>query len=50
LCNTKIRKAEVINQARIANEPIQIFAPHTPILKDYEGLTQEIIKTLKKYE
>ena len=44
LCDTKIRKAEVINQARIANEPIQVFAPNSPILKDYENLAKEISK------
>src|SRR4051794_26337575 len=31
LCDAKIRKAEVINQSRIANEPLQVFAPHSPI-------------------
>jgi len=48
LLNTKIRKVEVINQARIANEPIQVFAPHSPVLKDYENLAEEINQMRKR--
>lgn len=48
LLNTKIRKAEVINQARIANEPIQVFASHLPVLEDYKNLAEEINQIRKK--
>ncbi|CAG8656898.1 1037_t:CDS:2, partial [Cetraspora pellucida] len=44
LCGAKIRKAEVINQSRIANEPLMAFAPHSPVIMDYERLGAEITK------
>jgi len=42
LLNTVLRKAEVINQARIANEPIQVYAPGSKASQDLEELTQEL--------
>ncbi|CAG8798648.1 13401_t:CDS:2, partial [Cetraspora pellucida] len=47
LCGAKIRKAEVINQSRIANEPLVVFAPHSPVIMDYERLGEEITKISK---
>jgi chromosome partitioning protein len=44
LLNTVLRKAEVINQARIANEPVQIYAPDSKASQDIEELTQELEK------
>jgi len=47
LLNITIHRAEVINQARIANEPIQIFAPQSKSIHDYQSLQKELDKVLQ---
>jgi len=44
LLKTVIRKAEIINQARIVNEPIQVFAPKSKAVKEYHQLVSELTK------
>lgn len=43
LLTTIISKAEVINQARIANEPVQVFAPQSKASKEYQQLGKELL-------
>lgn len=47
LLNTIIHRAEVINQARITNEPLPVFAPQSKSDKEYQTLTQELLTKLK---
>lgn len=47
LLNTIIHRSEVINQARITNEPIQVFAPKSKSTKEYQELNKEIIRLVK---
>lgn len=42
LLKTIIHRAEVINQARITNEPLQIFAPQSKSEKEYQTLAKEL--------
>ncbi|KLL02776.1 MAG: chromosome partitioning protein ParA [Mycoplasmataceae bacterium RV_VA103A] len=51
LLNTIIYRAEVINQARIAQEPLQIFAPRSKSVEEYKQLFKELISNglLTKY-
>lgn len=44
LLNTKIRKSESINQARIADEPIQIYDPQSNGTLDYKDLSLELMQ------
>jgi chromosome partitioning protein len=44
LLTTVISKAEVINQARIVNEPIAVFAPKSKVVKQYQQLVKEVIQ------
>jgi len=50
LLNTIIYRAEVINQARITNEPLQIFAPQSKSIQDYQNLTKELTNVLQTYD
>lgn len=50
LLNTIIHRAEIINQARIANEPLQIFASQNKSIQDYQNLTKELTNVLQKYD
>jgi chromosome partitioning protein len=43
LLKTKIRKTEAINQARIADEPIQVYDPQSNGTADYKELIAELI-------
>jgi chromosome partitioning protein len=40
---TKIRKTEAINQARISDEPIQLYDPHSNGATDYKELRLELM-------
>lgn len=42
LLQTIIHRAEVINQARITNQPIQVYAPNSKSDLEYKSLTKEI--------
>ena len=44
LLKTKIRKTEAINQARIADEPIQVYDPQSNGAADYKELIAELIQ------
>ena len=44
LFTSSISKAEVINQARIVNEPLALFAPRSKAAKQYQQLTKEILQ------
>lgn len=44
LLNTKIRKSESINQARIADEPIQVYDPQSNGTLDYKDLSLELMQ------
>lgn len=48
LLQTIIYRSEVINQARIANEPLQIYAPNNKSCQDYQNLQKELIKVIQK--
>src|SRR4051812_44213249 len=50
LLSTVIHRAEVINQARIANEPIQVYAPNSKSCLDYQNLARELIIVIQKYD
>lgn len=43
LLNSIIYRAEVINQSRIAQEPLQIFAPQSKSVEEYKKLFEELI-------
>ncbi|WNE40693.1 MAG: Sporulation initiation inhibitor protein Soj [Mycoplasmataceae bacterium] len=42
LLSTIIHRAEIINQARIVNEPLQIFSPQSKSVEEYRKLVKEI--------
>lgn len=44
LLKTKIRKTESINQARIADEPIQVYDRQSNGVEDYKNLIEELYK------
>lgn len=43
ILTTKIRKTEKINQARISDEPIQVYDPHSNGATDYKELRVELM-------
>ncbi|CAI2187572.1 14045_t:CDS:1 [Funneliformis geosporum] len=45
-----IHRAEVINQARITNEPLQTYAPNSKSIQDYKILTKCITKIIQLYD
>jgi len=47
LLQTIIHRAEAINQARITNEPIQIFASNSKSIQDYQNLQKELREVLQ---
>jgi chromosome partitioning protein len=47
LLKTTIHRAEVINQARIINEPLQVFSPVSKSSEEYQQLAKEIVSKLK---
>ena len=46
LLQTVINKAEIINQSRIVNQPIQTYAPDNKSCAEYNNLAQELINRL----
>lgn len=48
LLKTIIHRSEVINQARIVNEPLQTFSPTSKSIEEYKSLTKDITKELLK--
>jgi len=50
LLSTVIHRSEVINQARIANEPIQTYALNSKSQLDYQNLAKELVNVLQKYD
>lgn len=48
LLKTIIHRAEIINQARIVNEPLQIYAPNSKSVSEYQQLAEELVNEIKK--
>lgn len=44
ICSTRIRKITGLKQAQIAEMPILVFAPNNAGARDYNSLTQELMK------